>query len=578
MSTLNEELPPTQAIPEGTKPITRYTAEHGREVGLPSPEAINFMMSVCNLITSTALIGKDMGLTKEQKAEMLQAGFTNMEVWEKNQAAIKANSMAKMLVGHEFNPPIPPMAAQQEISIVKSKIFVSYPHLITQMEARGLKFKTVQRTHERAAWEVTRPGEAEPELFEFTIEDAKKAGLIRTSRDGEPLQYELRPRVMLWARLVSETYRATGGRGGVYVNEEKREIEESEDRRDSFNQEQPERTTENPFRPMQRPAAIEAAPEPITMTPKVEKEPVAVEKSVNGQASIPVEPAKGKGPRSHVKAAEARSQPAPEPAKSDSKPASVPPTEDRDDWLPQELGGTPAPSSSNIPTSSSDSQLSSSKTADAPPTPAQRREEPMPGPQLVKDTPNPTQNEMLNTMIGELQKLGNYERASIQQTLKRWIMAFTNLPAWKNCPQPTYDVPLEFLEREVRRDGLAILQDPHGAGLVSGSGWNELVRFLDKQKYEEPLKSVVKRAALAHASDNPGLLIDMFKDAQEEGPLPDAELVALFTAYCISPASTVPFQEKATHDGITMEELLAKLPDSGKATEADILTLIAGGR
>lgn len=563
MSTLNEELPPTQAIPEGTKPITRYTAEHGREVGLPSPEAINFMMSVCNLITSTALIGKDMGLTKEQKAEMLQAGFTNMEVWEKNQAAIKANSMAKMLVGHEFNPPIPPMAAQQEISIVKSKIFVSYPHLITQMEARGLKFKTVQRTHERAAWEVTRPGEAEPELFEFTIEDAKKAGLIRTSRDGEPLQYELRPRVMLWARLVSETYRATGGRGGVYVNEEKREIEESEDRRDSFNQEQSERTTENPFRPMQRPTAIEAAPEPITMTAKAEKEPVAVEKSVNGQVSIPVEPAKGKGPRSHAKAAEARSQPAPEPAKDDSKPASVPPTDDRDDWLPQELGGTPDQEKTTVmPSAAVKEALAEAKQ----------------GPQLVKDPPKPTQNEMLNTMIGELQKLGNYERASIQQTLKRWIMAFTNLPAWKNCPQPTYDVPLEFLEREVRRDGLAILQDPHGAGLVSGSGWNELVRFLDKQKYEEPLKSVVKRAALAHASDNPGLLIDMFKDAQEEGPLPDAELVALFTAYCISPASTVPFQEKATHDGITMEELLAKLPDSGKATEADILTLIAGGR
>jgi hypothetical protein len=266
------------AVPEKTQVFKKFTGEHAHEVGLPSPEALNYMMSVAKLITSTALIGNDMGLTSNQKGELLQAGFKPNDIYEKNQETIKANAFAKMIVGHEFNPPIPPMAAQNEIDIVKGKIFVRYPQLIAQMEARGFKFKTIERSHERAAWEVSRPGKAEPEVFEFTIEDARRAGLIKRSRDGEALQYELRPRVMLWARLVSETYRATGGRGGVYTPEEKREIlSHDEDYAPENRTPEPE---EDPFTVE---AKGKAEPAPAMKAPEPEERP-------RGRRAAPKEP------------------------------------------------------------------------------------------------------------------------------------------------------------------------------------------------------------------------------------------------------------------------------------------------
>lgn len=182
-----------------TKSVTKFTAEHGREVGLPSPEAVNYMMSVANLLLNSSLITGDMGTTPEK---------------------VKANALAKMLVGHELQ--MQPMEALQDIDIVRGKVFVRYPQLINQIILRGFKWKWVERSNERAALEVTRPGQ-EPELFEFTIADAKMAGLT-----GGDSQYAKRPRVMLSARVVSEAYRMTGGRSNVYAPEEKSEVLASE--------------------------------------------------------------------------------------------------------------------------------------------------------------------------------------------------------------------------------------------------------------------------------------------------------------------------------------------------------------
>lgn len=220
-----------QAVAQEMRTMTKFTADHAREVGLPSPEAINYMMSVANMLVNTALVGKDMGLSKDQLLRYREMGLNPDQIMEADTKAIKANAMAKMLVGHELNPPVPPMAALQEIDIVKSKVFMRYPNLITQMEAKGYRVEEVERTHSRAAIQVTKPGQ-NPQLFEFTIEDAKMAGLTSSYQSGEKSQYEKRPRVMLWARVVSEAYRATGGRGGTYTPEEKHEILNSDDDRE----------------------------------------------------------------------------------------------------------------------------------------------------------------------------------------------------------------------------------------------------------------------------------------------------------------------------------------------------------
>jgi len=235
MSTDNTNAAPESApnaVPDGTKAITRFTAEHGMEVGLPSPEAVNYMMSVAKLLADTALIGSDMGLTGNQIAAYKHAGWTIEQVEEANRKLVSANSLAKMLIGIEFHPRIPPMAAQQEIDIVKGKIFVRHTHLMAQMEAKKIVLKQISRTHERAAVEVSGiPGREGTETYEFTIEDAKRANLDNPNKPDYD-QYRLRPRVMLWARLISEVYRATGGRGNVYTPEEKREILDT-DRQDA---------------------------------------------------------------------------------------------------------------------------------------------------------------------------------------------------------------------------------------------------------------------------------------------------------------------------------------------------------
>lgn len=207
-----------QAIPESTKAITKFTAEHAHEVGLPSPQAVNYMMSVATLLANSALVTPDMGLSDTQLGRLKGLGFTPQQIDEHQEKIVKANAMAKMLVGREMG--IEPMAAMQEIDIVKSRIFVRYPQLINQMLMKNFKLKWLERTHERAALEVTRPG-MEPETFEFTIEDARRAGLAGREKDG---QYEKRPRVMLTARVVSEAYRTTGGYSKTYTPEEKEEI------------------------------------------------------------------------------------------------------------------------------------------------------------------------------------------------------------------------------------------------------------------------------------------------------------------------------------------------------------------
>ena len=225
---MNEEtLPTAQAVPEGTRTLTKFTAEHAHEVGLPSPEAINFMTGIANMLAGSALITPDMMLPKDAVLGMEKAGWTPEQIATQQEKIVRSNAMAKMLVGREMG--MQAMESLQDIDIVKGRIFTRYPQLINQLERKGYKVKWLERSNTRAAMELTKDGH-EPETFEFTIDDAKRAGLT-----GSPSQqYEKRPRVMLTARVASEAYRTTGGRGNVYTPEEKEEIfgtQEADDQR-----------------------------------------------------------------------------------------------------------------------------------------------------------------------------------------------------------------------------------------------------------------------------------------------------------------------------------------------------------
>jgi hypothetical protein len=261
------------AVPETMRAVTKFTAEHAHEVGLPSPEAVNFMMSVASLLIDSTLVTQDMG---------------------NDPKTVKANAMAKMLVGHEMG--IQPMASMQDIDIVKNKVFVRYPQLIDQMLKKGFSLKWVERSNERAALEVTRPG-MDAELFEFTIEDAKRAGLMAGSKP-EYNQYLLRPRIMLTARVASEAYRTTGGRGNVYTPEEKAEIvsnstmgEPTQDdaaRVDALNAQYHVGLKEKPTKPAETEKVVDVKPEPAREAAKTPDKPPVAAQAEPAKAAAPV--------------------------------------------------------------------------------------------------------------------------------------------------------------------------------------------------------------------------------------------------------------------------------------------------
>jgi hypothetical protein len=204
--------------------LTKVTEEQAKEIGLPSPQAVEYMMSIANMLLTSALITPDMEPPKEAIQALVAAKWEQKEIDLYRDQVIKSNAMAKMLVGREMG--MQTMESLQDVDIVKGKIFVRYPQLFGQIVKKGCKVKQIERSEKRAAVEVTRPDMEDPEVYEFTIEDAKRAGLTSGGKP-EYNQYLLRPRVMLWSRLISEVYRAVGGRSNIYTQEEKAEVTSS---------------------------------------------------------------------------------------------------------------------------------------------------------------------------------------------------------------------------------------------------------------------------------------------------------------------------------------------------------------
>lgn len=242
-------------VVETSKALTKFGPAEAQEIGLPSPSALNFMFSTANMLYSSALVTKDMGLSKDQVARLQQFGVTGADLEDRDRKAVVSNMMGKMLVGRELG--MDPIASLQDVDIVKSKIFIRYPQLHRLIEEKGWDLEEIERSNTRAAIKLTHKTK-KPRTFEFTIEDAKMAGL--TKRGGyngdSPSQYELRPRVMLWSRVISEAYRATGGKGSIYTPEEKQEILREEIREAIASPAEPET---DPYAVKMPPAKTESA-------------------------------------------------------------------------------------------------------------------------------------------------------------------------------------------------------------------------------------------------------------------------------------------------------------------------------
>lgn len=304
-----------------TKASTReITADHARELGLPSPEAINYMSNISKLIINSALITGDMicgtcqGKGQSYDRDRRQYVQCRECEGEFNEAKVQANAMAKMLVGHEME--IPAIQALQEVDIVKGRIFVRYPQLLSQMMRKGFKLDWVERSNSRAALKVTPPKDypMEEETFEFTMSDAAAAGLSDSD------QYKKRPRIMLASRVISEAYRATGGQSRVYTPEEKDEILRGDAQPDP---ETPEGRRKNRYmeglessaaKAETAPAGAETGPAPAHQDNHTQKQQSGSQAGVKDEAAAEPEAPKAGGKRT---SATPSSSPAPAPEQSD---------------------------------------------------------------------------------------------------------------------------------------------------------------------------------------------------------------------------------------------------------------------
>lgn len=302
----DETNPETTAV--ATQPkrlVDKFSPGAGVGIGLPKPEEMEYMMSVARHLSRSALIGKDMGLSADQIARYKSMGVSADEIARQDIETVASNAFAKMLVGIEFKPPIPPMAAQNELYIVKGKIFVAYPALIAQIEFKGYEIVEEERTHERAAITLKMKGRPDRQMA-FTIEDAKKAGLTSSE------QYQKRPRVMLWSRLISEAYRVTGGRADTYTPEERHEILSGDDDVNGS-----DRKDENPFTVGEKPepTVTRVAEEPTAPAPAAAA-PTPIDRKKADTAAAAPEPAKPEP---------AKSEPAPAPAAKPESATAAPP-------------------------------------------------------------------------------------------------------------------------------------------------------------------------------------------------------------------------------------------------------------
>jgi hypothetical protein len=105
-----------------------------------------------------------------------------------------AAAVAIMMTGRELS--IPPMQSFRSIYVVKGKPTLSAQLMGALIFRAGHSYRVVESTNERCAIEFTRKGHAQPYRHEFTIDDAKRAGL-----GGQT--WQAYPKAMLFSRCMS---------------------------------------------------------------------------------------------------------------------------------------------------------------------------------------------------------------------------------------------------------------------------------------------------------------------------------------------------------------------------------------
>ncbi len=499
------------AKPAGSK-IT-FTKENALEVRMPSQDAVRYLVSVGNLLLNSALITPDMGLSDKDRKYLIESKWELQEIEDRHQQLIQANMMAKFLVGLDFQ--MTPIESLQEIDIVKGRVFIRYPRLLGNMESRGIKTKWVERSNERAAIECTRGEGRDPELFEFTFEDAKMAGLTSTY-DNKPGMYQKRPRVMLAARVISEAYRMTGGKANTYTPEEREEIEDSESTRDQRRIESRQQQDDNPFVSNAR----------MTQEQK-EREGTATPSPVINADTVP-------GAKS-----EAESHPDPAPAAETTKaaPAEPAPSQRR-----RAKETTPAPAPAPAP-------------AKADPAPETSRPEP------AGDNASPASTA---TVIGTrlLELTDAFPKENPPNTVKKFVQFFCGLFAVTSIRDKAAEciAALPYLEGAIEHNSERLLSVPKDLGDECRASIKALEDFAKGRNMPAPC---VQFMLIANAKWNgPAADMDMRDFLVDIAGLDDfktpADLLAFFRLMSVTRKS-YECKKTALKHGLTMTDYVGSL-------------------
>lgn len=129
-------------------------------------------------------------------AKSLAASALLPEAFRNKEHDVRVQIIAGLELG------LPPMVALRSVHIIKGKPTLSADAMVALVLGSGKAeyFRCVEESDTRVVYETKRKGAPKPQTCTWTIEDAKRADLLQTSRNGEPNNWLKYPRAMLKAR------------------------------------------------------------------------------------------------------------------------------------------------------------------------------------------------------------------------------------------------------------------------------------------------------------------------------------------------------------------------------------------
>ncbi len=119
---------------------------------------------------------------------------------------VRDPNQAGTLIWLALSENIPPARAFLEYYVVDGKPALKADAMLARFQRAGGTVEWHERSNERASATFRHPQGGEITVT-WTLEDAKRAGLLRPTRSGKPSNWERYPRQMLKARVISEGVR-----------------------------------------------------------------------------------------------------------------------------------------------------------------------------------------------------------------------------------------------------------------------------------------------------------------------------------------------------------------------------------